>query len=64
MSLIDRINKQVAEIDLRIGRVRAAAVEEVKELIVKKDALVAAKRVITPEVEAAVAGLDAAGFPV
>ena len=64
MSLIDRINKQVAEIDLRIGRIRAAASEEVKELTAKKEALVAAKRVITPEVEAAVAGLDAAGFPI
>ena len=63
MSLIDRINKQVVEIDLRISRVRATANEEVKELTAKKDALVAAKRVITPEVEAAVAGLDAVGFP-
>ena len=52
----------MAEIDRQVDRIRTRAEEEIKDLLRRKDALKKAYKVITPELEAAVAALEAVGI--
>ena len=60
--LKDKINKEIQEIDRRIANIQLRAEEEVKDLRRRRQALDTYLKVITPELEAAMAALDAAGI--
>ena len=62
MALLDRINKEIAAIDRRIDDIKVRAEEEIKGLKKRRQALSQAGKVITPELETAVAALDAVGI--
>lgn len=62
MALVDRIDKAIGEIDLRIAKIEAMAREEVKELKTRRRALIDAKRTITPDIETTIAALQAVGI--
>ena len=64
MGILDRISKEVAEIDRRVAQINDRAAVEIAELTKRKKVLVAAARVVTPELEAAVAALDAVGITI
>lgn len=62
MALLDRVNKEIVEIDRQIARVQNRADEELKDLRRRKQALILAAQVISPELEAAMAALEAVGI--
>ena len=64
MGLLDRINKEVAEIDRKVDLIKAQAAVEVAELKTRRKALEAAAKVVTPELEAVVTGLDMVGITI
>lgn len=64
MALLDRISKEIQEIDRRIDKVQQVAAEEIKELRQRKSALTAVANFITPELEAALLALEKAGIAI
>lgn len=62
MTLIERIDKQLGELDAKIQRIQAQAQSEVATLERRRVALLRARSQVTPELEAAVRGLESVGI--
>jgi hypothetical protein len=62
MTLTERVDKQIVEIDAAIQRIQVKAAAEVAALEKRRSALLSARSQVTPELERAVAGLEAVGI--
>lgn len=61
MTLQERVAASLADIEAQINYVQKKAETEVTALQIKRATLVGAQKLITPEIEAAVAGLKKIG---
>ena len=64
MALRDRLQKEIQTIDSRIADLKTRADNEIAALRTKRQALQEAKRLITDDLEAAVAALDRVGISI
>jgi len=62
MSLRERIDRQIADLDSRIRNIQERATEETAALRRKREALVKVRALITMEIEAAVRALEVVGI--
>lgn len=60
--IADRLNGAIADIDSEIANIVKKADEDVKRLGAKRNALATAASLVTPQAEAAIAGLKRLGI--